>query len=168
MNNSLSTFDESRPKTIAFLGTSRERGVMQTIGAMLMNYDEKMGKGTANNTISAKYQQSNFMSCRGEMSIQVNGLKVLYRDIRINTGGLDEKDGTMTCHGPNIASYDGYLKNATKMMTKVCTQEDGKSTECMLPSICFLNYLSTNISFLCSSFQLIPLCFGLVVTSMTF
>jgi hypothetical protein len=114
-----------KPKTIAFLGTSRERGVMQTIGAMMLNYNEKIGKLSDDNHDHIRYQQSNLWSCYGEMSIQVNGLKVLYRDVRINTGGLDEEDGTITCHGPNIASYDGYLKNSTKVMTRVLTEEDG-------------------------------------------
>ena len=124
------TFDLiEKPKTIAFLGTSRERGVMQTIGAMLLKQNEKDGtSGLTSGGWSGMYQHSSLMNCRGEMSVQVNGLKVLYRDIRINTGNLDEEDGTITCHGSNIASYDGYLKNATKMITKVTTQEDGMYT----------------------------------------
>jgi hypothetical protein len=78
------------------------------------------------------------------MSIQVNGLKVLYRDVRINTGGLDEEDGTITCHGPNIASYDGYLKNSTKVMTRVLTEEDGtfKSTSIFSARVCPTDHLS--------------------------
>jgi hypothetical protein len=122
----------NRPKTIAFLGTSRERGVMQTIGAMLLKRNEKDGSvvahdgGSTHQTAwSGMYQHSSLMDCRGGMSIQVNGLKVLYRDIRINTGGLEEEDGTVTCHGSNLASYSGYLKNATKMMTKVTTEDNG-------------------------------------------
>jgi hypothetical protein len=115
-----------KPKTIAFLGTSRERGVMQTIASMLLKLHEKDGSlYTMNQTWSGFYQHSSLMDCRGEMSVQVNGLRVLYRDVRINTGGLDEADGTVTCHGSNVASYGGYLKNATKMMTKVVTEEDG-------------------------------------------
>jgi hypothetical protein len=82
----------SKPKTIAFLGTSRERGVMQTIVAMFLNDNEKLNG-------DVHFTQSDLIGCRGYMTVRINGIQMLYRDVRTDSAILDEEEGTLTCHG---------------------------------------------------------------------
>jgi hypothetical protein len=108
----MSVQNQERVKTIAVLGTSRERGVFLTIVDKMLEIKEKEG-----------FSESELGKCWGRASVQLNGLKVLYQDLRPSFGDLDEKEGTITCHGSNVAQDSGYLQNATKILQQVLEEE---------------------------------------------
>ena len=136
----MSTFDQKSlehfslrhkktPKTIAVFGTSRERGVFLTIVDKMLHQKEKMG-----------FEDSEVGKCWGRASVKLNGLQVLYQDLRPQFGELDEQEGTITCHGSNIAQNSGYLQNATKVLEKIFEEEKGLDV-LLLYSACIIRDL---------------------------
>jgi hypothetical protein len=49
------------------------------------------------------FEDSEVGKCWGRATLKLNGLKVLYQDLRPQFGELDKQEGTITCHGSNIA-----------------------------------------------------------------
>eukprot|EP00977_Amphora_coffeiformis_P004125 scaffold828_cov117-Amphora_coffeaeformis.AAC.4 len=104
----------TEPTTIAFLGTSRERGIFLSMVDMALRSEEKQELAT-----------SKVGKCWGRASVQVNNLKLIYQDMRTQLLRPGQTE-SVTCHGDKLAQGSGMFQNATKMMNHLIETESPK------------------------------------------
>ncbi|KAJ8047426.1 hypothetical protein HOLleu_06418 [Holothuria leucospilota] len=100
------------PKTIAIVGSSRERGIFLSLVDLALRKHEKR-----------KYEQSDLPKCWGFLEFQFGNLHFIYQDLRLNAAASNEAGSNggvkITCHNNKIAlKGNEYFNNMVEFIEK--------------------------------------------------